>query len=111
MVAYSSPYRRARDTASVLLEQVAPGLRPILLKGLTPDHDPEQAMTALAEAGLPEGRVLVVAHLPLLGLISHQLTGEDPGFHPGKFVEIELAPDGASGHIVRQLGADDLMGH
>ncbi len=111
VAAFSSPYKRARDTASILLEQVAPGLRPALLESLTPETDPAEAIATLQSSGLPEGRVLVVAHLPLLGLISHRLTGEDPGFHPGMFVEIELAPDGASGHIVRQLGVDDLMGH
>ncbi len=111
VAAYSSPYRRAWDTALLLLEQVAPGVRPTMIRDLTPEHEPDDAIAALRAAGLPEGRVLVVAHLPLLGLISHRLTGEDPGFHPGKLVEIELAPDGASGHIVRQLGADDLLGH
>ncbi len=108
--ALTSPYRRARDTASVLLEEVAPGLRPKLLEQLTPDSDPAEALEALRGAGLPEGRVLVVAHLPLLGLITQALTGEDPGFHPGMFVEVELAPDGGSGRIVRRLGADDLLG-
>lgn len=111
VAAFSSPYERARDTAKVLLEYVAPGLRPTLLGALTPESDPDEAIAMLQAAGLPEGRVLVVAHLPLLGLISQRLTGEDPGFHPGKFVEIELAPNGVNGHIVRQLGADDLLGH
>ncbi len=109
--AFSSPYGRARDTAKILLEHVAPGVRPSLLDTLTPESDPDEAIAVLQAAGLPQGRVLVVAHLPLLGLISQRLTGEDPGFHPGKLVEIELAPNGVNGHIVRQVGADDLLGH
>ena len=92
------------------LKQVAPGLRPTYVEELTPETDPAASLEALASAGLPEGRVLVVAHLPLLGLISHRLTGEDPGFHPGMFVEIELSSDRSSGHIVRRVGADDLLG-
>lgn len=110
VAAYSSPYKRARDTASLFLEQVAPGLRPVHLEELTPETDPAASLEALASAGLPEGRVLIVAHLPLLGLISHRLTGEDPGFHPGMFVEIELSPDRSRGQIVRRVGADDLLG-
>ena len=109
--AFCSPYERARHTANIILAHVAPGVRASLLDKLTPESDPDEAIAVLQAAGLPEGRVLVVAHLPLLGLISQRLTGEDPGFHPGKFVEIELAPNRVSGHIVRQLGADDLLGH
>ena len=109
--AFCSPYERARHTANIILAHVAPGVRASLLDTLTPESDPDETIAMLKAAGLPEGRVLVVAHLPLLGLISQRLTGEDPGFHPGKFVEIELAPNRVSGHIVRQLGADDLLGH
>jgi phosphohistidine phosphatase SixA len=102
--AYTSPYLRARETARVLLAEVAPGLAPTLLEELTPETPPKEALAALVAAGLPAGRTLVVAHLPLLGLLCDELTGDDPGFHPGTLVEIELAEDGRSGRILRTLG-------
>ena len=109
--AFCSPFKRARETAELVLEQVAPGLRPTLLDELTPETDPRTALSALLEPSLPAGPVLVVAHLPLLGLLAERLTGEDPGFHPGLFVEIELDPDHASGRVVRRVSANDLLGH
>ena len=101
---YSSPYRRARETARIVLAEAGPDLTPELLEDLTPETTPAEALAALLTAGLPAGRTLVVAHLPLLGLLCEHLADDDPGFHPGTFVEIELAEDGASGMILRVIG-------
>ena len=101
---FASPYLRARETARIVLAVVAPDSSAELLEELTPETSPDDALAALLAAGLPEGRTLAVAHLPLLGLICEHLTGDDPGFHPGTYVEIELAEDGDSGTILRVIG-------
>ena len=106
--AFSSPYRRAHRTALLLLEAIAPRLEPTLLRELAPDSDVDAALSALHEAGLPRGLVLVVAHMPLVGQMALRLAGADPGFTPGTWAEFQLADDGGSGSLVRRLGAEDL---
>ncbi len=101
---YASPYLRARETARIVLAEIAPGVTPALLEELTPETPPKEALAALLASGLPPGRTLVVAHLPLLGLLCDELTGDDPGFHPGTLVEIELTEGARSGRILRTLG-------
>lgn len=63
-----SPYVRARQTASLVLEglQHAPHLE--VLEGITPDDDPRSAAAQLAAR--KEGTLLVVSHQPLLGLMA-----------------------------------------
>lgn len=102
--AYASPYVRARETARLVLAATGPGLEPVVLAELTPETPAQEALAALFAAGLRDGRTLVVAHLPLLSLLCDALTDDDPGFHPGTLVEVELAADGRSGRILRVLG-------
>jgi phosphohistidine phosphatase SixA len=104
--AFSSPYRRARDTARTVLAAVAPGLEARTLDELTPEADPGEALAALHRAGLPAGAVLVVAHLPLLGRLAQRLAGADPEFGPGTLAEFDLAE--AGGRLVRRIAAADL---
>ena len=106
---FCSPYLRAGQTARLLLAEVAPGLSPTVLGELTPESDPAAALAALHAHGLPDGRVLVVAHLPLLGLMAQALTGDDPGFSPGTLAEIELTGP-ASGVIRRHVMPWELTG-
>lgn len=106
---FCSPYLRAVATTRLLLAEVAPGLAYTLLNELTPDGDPAAALDALRAHGLPEGRVLVVAHLPLLGLLAQRLTGDDPGFSPGTLAEIELTGP-ATGVIRRHRMPWELTG-
>lgn len=106
--ALASPFPRARQTARILLAEVAPHLVPKLLDELTPDTPPHEALRAILAAGSPDARTLVVAHLPLLGLLCQALTGDDPGFSPGTLVEIELADDGRSGTLLRIVGPNSV---
>jgi phosphohistidine phosphatase SixA len=106
--AFSSPYLRARDTLTLLLGELASDLVPERLPELTPDGEPGRALDALLARGLPEGRVLVVGHMPLLGRLADELTGESAEFYPGTFVEIELDDATRRGRLVRTLGPDQL---
>lgn len=107
-VAFTSPYRRARETSRIVLSEIAPDLVPVVLEELIPETSAERALAALRAHGLPDGPVLVVAHLPLLGLIALELTDDDPGFRPGTFAEIELAPGGDHGSLRRRIASNEL---
>ena len=104
---FTSPFVRARASAQLVLARIAPALAPIVLDELTPETPPQKAIAALLAARRNAGRVVAVAHLPLLGLLAEQLTGQDPGFLPGTFVEIELASE-SSGRLLRRIGPEDL---
>jgi len=108
--AFSSPYLRARETCRILLSAVAPAMTFRLLTELAPEHDAGDTLSALAAEGPPAGRVLVVGHLPLLGLIAQRVTGDDPAFHRGTLVEIEMQDDFASGRLARVLHPGDVRG-
>jgi phosphohistidine phosphatase len=102
--AYCSPYRRAVETAQAVLLQVAPQVSAEQLQELTPDHDPEDTLAMLATLELPAGRVLLVAHQPLLGLLVQRLTNDVVlNFSPGTLVEIETDAALAKGRVARIL--------
>ncbi|MFA9459567.1 phosphohistidine phosphatase SixA [Thiohalorhabdus methylotrophus] len=87
---------RARHTAELVGEQVAPGLLPEAVSGLGPD-DPAPEMAQ--EIGGQERDLLLVGHLPFLGRLAGTLVvGGDAkppvGFQPGSVVCLEHAPDG-----------------
>ena len=106
--AASSPYLRARDTARILLGELASDLVPHRLPELTPDTDPGRALDGLLVIAPAAGRLLVVAHMPLLGRLAAELGCEPMDFYPGTFVEIELAPGGRQGRLLRRIGPEDL---
>lgn len=105
----SSPYLRARASAAVLAETLGFTAAPLVLDELTPEGEPSEALEAITAAAPLETPVLVVAHLPLLGRLAHELVGEDPSFSPGTLVEI--AHEGA-GHarLLRRLGPREVTG-
>ena len=103
--AFCSPYLRARETARLVLAEVAPGMAPTPLHELTPDWDPDDALFTLASLDLPAARVLVVAHLPLLGLLVQKLAEEIVTFSPGTLVEVDVDRDCSRGRVTRVLGA------
>lgn len=104
--AFCSPYARARETARIMLAEVAPGMTATPMNELTPDWDPEDALFTLASHGLPAGRVLVVGHLPLLGMLVQKLAEETVSFSPGTLVELEVDPACARGRVTRVVGPD-----
>jgi len=107
-LACSSPYARARDTVRILLGELGSGHVPFLVPELTPDTEPQRALDALWSLRPPPGRVLVVAHLPLLGRLVAELTGETVDFLPGTFAEVELPERHARPQLLRRIGPEDL---
>lgn len=93
---FSSPYRRAEESARLALASLPDPPDPELLTALTPETDPEELVRALAERGVEAGHVLLVAHQPLLGRLTAWLSGEDHGLVPGCLVRIEC-PQGLVG--------------
>jgi len=110
MLVVSSPYRRARESALLVAStlQVATTLQ--VLPDLVPESDPDEALDAVQAAGPLATPILVVSHLPLVGLLAEHLVGEDPGFPPGTFVEIAREGDGGS-RLLRRIAPRDLNGH
>lgn len=104
--AFCSPYARARETARLLLAEVAPGMTATTMHELTPDWDPEDALYTLASHGLPAGRVLVVGHLPLLGMLVQKLAEEVVSFSPGTLVELAVDRTCERGRVTRVIGPD-----
>jgi len=108
--AYCSPYRRARETARIVLAEVAPGMTAVQLPELTPDHDAGDTLDVLRALELPAARVLLVSHLPLLGLLAQNLTNEVVAFSPGMLAEIEMNAAWDAGRIARIHGPDGAAG-
>jgi len=98
-----SPYLRARQTMQLLLRALAPELEPLVMSELVPDTEPHDALDALRERGLGEGRMLVVSHMPLVASLTRRLTTDEVGFAPGQMIEIALEPGARHGQRIRTL--------
>ncbi|MDP2226759.1 MAG: phosphohistidine phosphatase SixA [Moraxellaceae bacterium] len=75
-----SPYRRAQETAAVLIEHL-PGVQLLTVPHITPDDDVRAALKAIAEKASAE-LVVVVSHMPLLARLAEWL--ESGAFSHGK---------------------------
>jgi phosphohistidine phosphatase len=104
-----SPYLRARDSAEIMRQALAPHVLVEMIDELTPESEPDEALRALADIAPLDTPVLVVSHLPLIGRIAQELIGDDPGFSPGTFVEIVRAAGGPA-QLLRRVGPQDI-GH
>jgi phosphohistidine phosphatase SixA len=71
---YSSPLRRARQSAAILAHRIKPAPDYEILDALVPDEPPEQVVGQLASAELPP-HVVLVGHQPSLGRLTAHLTG------------------------------------
>ena len=90
--AFTSPLKRARDSARIVLRHAAPDLVPEVADALQPHGDPAPVLEMLADRHATAGRVLLVSHQPLLGGLARWLTGrEAPGIAPGDLVGVEFA--------------------
>ena len=69
VAAFSSTFLRARDTADIVMSELSERPDVTRLRELTPDFEPEEAWQAVLDQPLPDGDVLVVSHLPLVGLL------------------------------------------
>ena len=108
VAAFGSPYVRAQETARIVLGELASDLVIRRLPELMPDEDVGRALDALLALAPPAGCVLVVSHMPLLGRLTRELTGETPEFHPGTLVEIGLEATRRRGSVTRRIGPGDL---
>lgn len=108
-VILTSPYVRAHASAVVLGETLGVAAAPVVLDELTPESEPSDALAAITAATSLETPVLVVAHLPLLGRLTHELVGDDPSFSPGTLVEIAREDDRPA-RLIRRIGPRDLTG-
>ncbi|MBI3323908.1 MAG: phosphohistidine phosphatase SixA [Candidatus Omnitrophica bacterium] len=73
----ASPLLRARQTAIILLAELALSLAPELLDALTPHADPQETVAAFERLQL-SGTALVVGHLPHLALLASCLVFRQP---------------------------------
>jgi len=71
-VIYHSGILRARQTADIFAEHLAPGGGVQIMTGLGPEDDPA---LAAAELGLAENPIMLVGHLPHLKRLASLLTG------------------------------------
>ena len=85
---FASPYRRALDSARIVTRAALGETTPEILPELVPFTDPDEVLSALTEAGVREGHVLLVGHLPLLGRLAERLAGDPMDFAPGSLVRI-----------------------
>jgi len=103
----TSPYRRARESATVVAAILGGATLTRVLQELVPEAEPDEALAAILGAVPLATPVLVVSHLPLVGRLAQELIGEDPGFSPGTFVEIVREGDGDA-RLLRRIGPRDL---
>lgn len=70
---WSSPYKRAQETASLLAEAARSGAGIVTRQGLTPEDAPAALLPALAEV---DEDLLIVGHNPHLSILAaHLLSG------------------------------------
>ena len=93
---FASPFKRARDTARVLTENLEPSPLIETLHELEPESDPRDVLEALELHGALDGHVLLVSHMPLVSGLSGHLTGDPHGFMPGEMRRV-ACPDGPGG--------------
>ena len=103
----ASPLLRARESARMLAAGIGIMRSPVVLHELIPDSEPLHALQAIDAAAPGSRLVLVVSHLPLVGRIAHELTGEEIAFTTATLVEIADQGDGAA-RLVRRLSAEEL---
>lgn len=86
---------RARETAELLGEILAPRHGVVAATGLGPEDDPD---VALAELGLAGESLMLVGHLPHLARLAVALVGDVAGdriaFAPATAVGLRRRPDG-----------------
>lgn len=104
-----SPYVRARESAEIVVRAMSLTVPIEVIGDLIPETEPDDALRAIADATPLDSPVLVVSHLPLVGRLTQELIGDDPGFSPGTFVEIVREGDGPA-RLLRRVGPRDLDG-
>jgi phosphohistidine phosphatase len=102
----TSPYTRAIETAQTIADGIGYTGPLVQRIELSPESEPVDALRAIDEATPGATCVLVVTHLPLVGRIAHELTGEELPFSPATFVELEATDEAV--RFVRRIAPQDL---
>ena len=111
-VVHCSPLRRARETAEILCEILAPDLRPAVMSELSPG-DARQVPAAL-RSGRAVKSVALVGHEPDLGRLAALLIGAGPSasieFKKGGVaaIEVDALPPNGSGTLLWLLAPKQL---
>ncbi|WP_347329541.1 phosphohistidine phosphatase SixA [Marinimicrobium locisalis] len=74
---WTSPYRRARQTAAIVNEVLDRGAEPVLTDLLVPEAGVEPLCEQIQTC--QESSLMLVSHMPLVGELLHYLTGAEPG--------------------------------
>lgn len=74
---WTSPYRRAQQTAAIANEVLGRGAEPVLTELLVPEAKVEPLCEQIQAC--QESSLLLVSHMPLVGELLHYLTGAEPG--------------------------------
>lgn len=86
-----SEYLRAQQTAQLVAAVLGDTDGPSVMPGMTPDDSPRALLNSLAMA-LQSGDVLMVSHLPLVGLLTslllHGHTQAAPGFYTASMAAV-----------------------
>lgn len=108
--AFTSPLRRAVDTARIVCGAAGAPVRIETMRELEPDARPADVLEALAREGATRGQVLLVGHMPLLGSLAAYLTGAENGLAPGALLRIQCSngPGRAAGEVTLSLRPADL---
>jgi phosphohistidine phosphatase len=94
---FTSPKVRAHDTARLACAELG-GVEPVVHRALGEGLDANDAL-ALAAAGGPEARTLLVGHEPDLSQVLHDLTG----------ARAQLKKGGLAGVSLRGAGGGELL--
>lgn len=94
---FSSPYRRARQTADIVQSYLDRSISE--LPFLTPDSDPSQALEYFYHLASQYTCVLMTSHMPLVSRLTDRLIGVEPGtnlFSTAAIGSLECDPVAAS---------------
>ena len=102
-----SPYARAVESARTLATGIGFATSPIVLHELMPEREPIEALQAIDHEAGGAATILAVTHLPLVGRIARELTGEEVSFTPGTLALIADHGDGEA-RLVRRFSPEEL---
>lgn len=90
----ASPYRRAMETAMIIADIFPSGVEVEEDKTLIPNGDYVSFALYLNSLELTQGNYIIVSHLPFVGLLCEELTGQNVAFATGTVVKISTDEQG-----------------
>lgn len=86
---FASPLARARQTALILASAAPAPVKVETLAELAPEHPPADVLQALEALGATAGHLVLVGHMPQLGVLHALLTNTEANLAPGAMRRIE----------------------